>query len=189
MLIKPSLVFLVLTVVAADGESDSKKALPDFTAEREAAARAFVRLHHRELNALLDRLRPMNPVEYEKAIAEIFKVSEDLAALKKRDPRRHPLALESWKAKSRVELLAAQQARKPSPEMESSLRQAIEAQVQCELALKKYERDQVETRLQRLDAQLAKLESDREKVVQTRLNALLKKAAKAQSNPKGDPKP
>ena len=112
------LTLMSMAVGPADGDGSTagalakKAAMPEFTTEREAAARAFVGLHHPELNALLDRLKPMNPVEYEKAIGELFKVSEDMAALKARDPNRYPLVLESWKAKSRVEVLAAQQDRK-----------------------------------------------------------------------------
>ena len=85
-----------------------------FTAEREAAALVFVERHHPELGSLLERLKPMNEAEYEKAIVELFSLSETLADLSQRDPKRHELAVEAWKARSRVQLLTAQMAGEPA---------------------------------------------------------------------------
>ena len=98
----------------------------EFDAAREADALAFVRQHHPELATVLEALKPMNPAEYRKAILELSQVSRTLAELKARNPRRYELVLEGWKAKSRVELLAAQLAGAPSEELRSRLRSAIE---------------------------------------------------------------
>ena len=78
------------------------------TPEREAEALAFVREHHPELATVLEALKPRNPAEYRKAIGELSQVARTLAEVKARNPRRYELALDAWKAKSRVELLAAQ---------------------------------------------------------------------------------
>ena len=86
---------------------------PDLESDREANALAFVRENHAELATVLEALKPMNPAEYRKAIVELSQVSRNLADIKVRNPRRHDLVLDGWKAKSRVELLAAQLAGSP----------------------------------------------------------------------------
>ncbi|MFO0960071.1 MAG: hypothetical protein U0800_21985 [Isosphaeraceae bacterium] len=154
---------------------------PEFSYDRESAARAFVARNHPELNALLERLKAMSPVEYEKTIVELSQVDEALAVLKNRDPNRYGPSLEAWKAKSRVDVLAAQYALKPNAELESSLRQAIAVQIDCDLALRKLDRDAIEARLRKADEQIGRMESQRDSAVENRLNALRKKAPKAKA--------
>jgi hypothetical protein len=153
----------------------AKAARSAFTPEREAAALTFVARHHPELAALLERLKPMNRGEYEKAIGELFRASENLAALRDRDPRRHALMLDAWKARSRVDLLAAQFAAQPSPEGESALRAAIEAQMDVELAQNRFERELAAARLKRADDAIARLTKDRDRAIANRLESLRKK--------------
>jgi hypothetical protein len=161
-----------------------------FTPEREAAARTFVAQHHPELAALLDRLKPMNRNEYEKAIGELFRVSENLAAARDRDPNRHALMLDAWKARSRVDLLAAQFAAQPTPEAESALRAAIEAQVDVELAQQRLERELAAARLRRADEAIARLSKDREATIANRLETLRKKGQRARTaRPRPNPSP
>lgn len=170
------------------GKAAAKAAVSsEFTYERESAAREFVAEHHPELNALLDRLKVMSPVEYEKAIVELFQVRESLTALRARDRNRYGPALDAWKAKSRVDVLAAQYVLKPSTGLESSLRQAIAVQVDCDLALRKAERDAVAARLRKLDEQVNRLESHRDSSIENRLNALRKKAPRAKAAARSAP--
>src|SRR5689334_8604162 len=53
--------------------------------EREAAVMTFVRRHHEELEALLIHLREARPKEYEKALRELFRVTERLGQIQDRD--------------------------------------------------------------------------------------------------------
>lgn len=153
----------------------AKKA-PEFTPEREAAARVFVQRRHPELDTLLDQLKTRNRPEYEKAVVELFQVSEELAALHQQDPQRHELALNSWKAKSRVEVLTAQLARGPTPELEAQLRRAIESQIHADIQKHRFERDQAKARLRRAEEALERLEREHGALVDSRYEALLKKA-------------
>ena len=77
-------------------------------AEREKLALRFVKEHHPELTSLLEQLKAMRSEEYNRAIGELFQVSQSLEALKKNNPRQYEVGLEFWKAKSKAELLAAQ---------------------------------------------------------------------------------
>ena len=151
-----------------------------FTPEREAAALAFVRRHHPELATLLHRLKPMNQDEYERAIVELFATSENLAGLLVSNPKRHDAALEVWKARSRVDLITARLASgAPAPEVESQLRQALEAQLDAEVRQHRLDREQAEARLKRIDESIARIEANRGKMVESRLHGLKKKGERA----------
>lgn len=167
---------IVVAPVAIPAQVAKSKAgeLPKFTANREAAAREFVRRNHPELDPLLDKLRAMNAAEYEKVIRELSRTIEALAALQARDPARHELALEAWKAKSRVERLAAQHSRSRSNESESALRQALENQLDVELTQRQFERDALTARLKKMNEQIGRLEDDRSGQIEMRLRRLTK---------------
>src|SRR5688572_7069950 len=64
---------------------------PTFTPEREAAALAFVSMHHAELQKVLNQLKAMQREEYESAIRQLFQTSEQLARLKDQDIQRYEL--------------------------------------------------------------------------------------------------
>jgi hypothetical protein len=138
-----------------------------FTPEREAAALTFVRAHHPELASLLERLRPMNQGEYEQAIIDLFQISESLADLKQRDPNRYELGLEAWKARSRVELLTAQLASAPGPELESQLRQH------------RFDLEQAKGRVLKIQDVVDRLESRHDALIESRVQGLLKKSRNA----------
>jgi hypothetical protein len=161
-----------------------RKAAPapaaEFDAAREADALAFVRENHPELATVLEALRPMNPAEYRKAIVELSQVGRSLAELKARNPGRYELALDGWKAKSRVELLAAQLAGSPGEELKSQLRTAIEAKVEVDIRRQRFELEQAEAAAKKAREALDRLENNRDSIVEARFRALQpKKPAKA----------
>ena len=86
----------------------------------------------------------MDPKEYRAAIVELSQVARTLADLKARNPKRYEVALDAWKAKSRVELIAARLAGSPSEELQSQLRLAIEAKVDAEIRRHRFELEQAE---------------------------------------------
>lgn len=101
--------------------------VPDFTAEREAAALKFVELNHAELLTLLERLKARRSPEYTKAICELFAESERLAGFQISKPRLYRIELGVWKARSRLNLLAAQAAatNMADNQLDAQLRMAI----------------------------------------------------------------
>jgi hypothetical protein len=157
--------------------------------EREAIALAFVRENHPELALLLEPLKAMTPAQYQKAITELYQVSRNLANLKKNDPKRFEVGLAVWKAKSRVEVIAAQLASAPSPELESQLKAAIENHVEAQLNVQKLERSIVEQRLKNLNETIERLESNRDSLIESRYQALTKKAQRARRQNEGPPAP
>lgn len=186
-------------LTAAKGVAQTEKQAPGpakTAADEEVAARDFVRRHHPELDALLDKLKLMNPVEYEKVVGDLYRTSETLRAMQGKEPARYELALNAWKAKSRVERLGAEVVRKRSAESEGALREALAALVDAEIAQKKFERDALETRLRRLNEQIGKQEAERESQIETRLKRITKgrpatktpKSEKANAAGKDSPK-
>lgn len=184
---------LVGLAALADPEAkpaDRKAREPAISAaERESAALAFVRANHPELAALLEPLKAMDPAQYQKAIAELFQVSRTLANLKKNDPRRYEAGLSVWKARSRVEVLAAQLAGAPSPGLEGQLRSAVENQVEAQLAQQKLERTLAEERIKSLNLSIDRMEKNRDALVESRTQGLIKKAARARRRDEGKPSP
>jgi hypothetical protein len=146
---------------------------------REQAALGFVRENHPELAELLDLLKAMKPDQYERAINELWQTSKALGNMKKNDPRRYQAALDVWKAKSRVELVAAQMVGAPTAERESQLRTALDHQIAAELRQQKLERELLAARLKKLDAAIERLETKRGTLVETRYQNLLKKGQRA----------
>jgi hypothetical protein len=164
-----------LVALGQEGAGQSKTA-----AAREEAALAFVRANHPELAELLEQLKAMKPEQYERAINELWQVNRQLAAYKRNDERRYQPALDVWKARSRAQLVAAQMAgSSPSPQLESRLREALKTQLDAEIRQQRNERVLVQERLRKLDETIDRLESRRDKLVESRYQSLVKKAERA----------
>lgn len=161
--------------------ASSAESRPVFTAEREAAALVFVERHHPELGSLLERLKPMNEAEYEKAVVELFSLSETLAELSQRDPKRHELAIEAWKARSRVQLLTAQMAGEPSrrAERERALRVALADQLDVELRQQELDRENAQARLRKVEDNISRISRERDSLIEARFRALSNKSKNA----------
>lgn len=156
------------------------------TPEREAAARRFAELNHPELLEVLDSLREGNREAHERAILDLFEVSEQMAELAARSPERHAQALEAWKANSRVDLLAARHAHSPSPATRKQLREALESQLEAELRKLRAERDQLRGRLGKVEENLERLESQRARVIENRLKRLSDRGETLRERRKGN---
>jgi hypothetical protein len=180
----------VAFALGADGEGQDQdkaakispapawKPSPMAPIEREAETMAFVLEHHLELGKVIGSLKARNQAEYRKAIGELSMVARNLADLKTRNPKRYELALDAWKARSRVELLAAQLAGSPTEELRSQLRTAIESKVDAEIRRQKFDLAQAEENARKLRLSLDRLENHRDEVVEARYRALQPKKAK-----------
>ena len=114
----------------------------------------------------------MDPAEYRKAVLELSQVARTLDDLRARNPKRHELALETWKAKSRMELLAAQLAGSPGEELRSQLRSAIEVKIDVEIRRQRFELEQAEAAARKAREALDRLENHRDAVVEARFRSL-----------------
>lgn len=162
---------------------------PALDESRERAALAFVRENHPELATLLEQLKAMKPAEYARAITELSQVSRSLAKLKTDNPQRYQVGLELWKAKSNAELLAARWMNAPSAELESQLRAALENQIDVEIRQQELVRDQLRARLEVVDGTIARMNQNREKRVESRLQNLRNKNQRSRRLESGKPAP
>jgi len=161
-------------VKSARIEKLDKDKLPAFSDSREAAALQFARAHHPELAGLLEHLRAQQAEQYQKAIRELFRVSEILAELKERDPRKHDLDLKHWQVESRIQLLVAQLSMGPSPTLEAELRSALELQRELKMDRMELDRERLQVKLQALEAQLAKTRDEGPEQLDRRMQQLLR---------------
>jgi len=163
---------------SANPKKDAKaKSAITVTPEREAAVMTFVQRNHAELAELLGYLKSSQPEEYERAIREIFRTTERVNQIQERDPLQYELEVAAWTAQSRVQLLAAKLKMGSSDELLKQLREALKNQNETKLSLLKHERQKAADRLGKLDSEIARFESDREKVIDRQLQLLTRSAA------------
>jgi hypothetical protein len=163
---------------AANPKKDAKaKSTIAVTPEREAAVLTFVQRNHAELSDLLGYLKSSQPNEYERAVREIFRTTERLALIQERDPLQYELEVAAWTAQSRVQLLAARLRMESSNELLKQLRDGLMAQNEARLALLKHERQKAADRVSRMEAEITRIETSRDEVVDKQLKLLTRAAA------------
>lgn len=174
---------------AASGKAHA--ATTKITSERESAAIAFAGQNHPELATLLTNLKQNNPTEYRAAVAELDRVVERLAAMKK-NSQQHDSALALWKMDSRIRLLAARLTMSDNPAIEAELKAAVREKVELTLAERKAERDRMQKRIEKLDQTIGELSTKLDDVAEKELAAVKRSAqsskptAKPKSVKKGD---
>ena len=171
----PALVLMSAAAIAVAQAPSGKPALD----ARERAAQRFVRAHHPELIALLTPLKAKDRAAFDAAIADLSRVAESIDRMRRRDPDRAKLALEGWKAGSRVDLLTARLISTPSPRLESELERALDRQVEAQLALQRHDRDRARERLSQLQQSIDRLERRGDALVAARLQATLRNVRRA----------
>lgn len=145
-----------------------------FTPAREAAAMVFVAQNHPELKKLLKTLSSTDKAAYESAICEIFADTEALADVLAMDADLHAAALEEWRVRSRIDLLAARMRDgQPTPEQEAKIKTLVRKQVELELERRIKEVGRLEQMLERRRSDIAQKTESIDKTVQHRLNRLL----------------
>ena len=122
-----------------------------------AAALDFAREHHRELADLLLELEQRNRAGFDSAIRELVTDSQRLERTKKRDPGAYAAALEAWKLRSQIRLLAARMALAKKPQ---SVRRLTKLRGQLEALLTREEaakREQTKAQIERLEKTIEQL--------------------------------
>ncbi len=156
---------------------------------REEEALAFVRRHYPQLASLVEQLKPMRPDEYEKAINDLYQVSRSLAGMKARDPRRYEVALETWKAKSKVQVLAARLASARAPSSRRSSAPPWGGRSTRRSAARSWSGRSLQARLRKLDEQIDRQETNRDQVIESRFQGLVKKGQRVRRRDGGNAAP
>lgn len=147
----------------AQSQAEPTAPAPPPFAEQEAAALDLIRQHLPELLQVLEPLKVTKPAEYSKAITEIASEARTLTTIRAKNAARAALALDAWKTRTHVQLVAAQLARTPTPERASELRAAIEARVDVDVRRHRFEAEQAEAALVRARENLARAEANRDR--------------------------
>lgn len=158
----------------AKSRRNAPKSTPGMTKAREAAALAFVREHHAELEELLIQLGESQPKQYEAAIRDLFRTSERLAAFHERDSDRYAMELTTWKLNSRVQLLSARLLMTPADkQLREKLKQAMLDHAAVRRELLTLERERVTKRLDKIEAQIKSIDQGAERMVDRQIKNLL----------------
>jgi hypothetical protein len=147
------------------------------TPEREATVTEFVEQNHAELAQLLAHLKTNQPKEYERAVRDLFRVTEKLALVRERDSRQYDLELRVWQAQSRAQLLVARMkmtdpASADNEELRKQLREILAEQWQARLEVLQLDRDRATARLNKLAAEIERIENQRDAIIDSQLRSL-----------------
>ncbi|MCI0359311.1 MAG: hypothetical protein L0211_12605 [Planctomycetaceae bacterium] len=163
-----------------------------FTPEREAAALTFVRNNRPELLSVLENLNGSRPDEYQRAICDFFWTSETLAAIRQDDPKRHDLALRTWRLETYSHLLTSQLARRPADaeRLRAELEQTVQQLVDAQIDTSAYEVKRLEAQLRRAQDRHQRLAGRRPELILERMTALTQAIEQADStSPKNPSQP
>jgi hypothetical protein len=160
----------------------SAKSPPTISVEQEKEILAFVSTHDVPLHGLLGNLKASRPVEYQKALADLFRATQRLSQVKRNRPHVYDLELKKWQAQSKVQLLAARLAMAPNPETRKQLRNAIEERADLDLQILRADREAAAKRLQQLDEQIAAAEATKQNRVQQQLERSLAVTRRARTS-------
>ncbi len=172
---------------AAAGDKGSSQDRLSVTPEREAAVMTFVNRNHAELAQLLDHLKANQPKEYDRAIRELFRTTERLTQIHDRDRTQYDLELRLWKTQSRIQLLTAQLQMGDTEDLRRELQVLLGEQIDNRSALLRHDRQKAAARLERIDDDLKRLETDRQKMIDRQLQSLTRsmKARRTSDDKKG----
>lgn len=149
------------------------------TAEREAAAMAFVQDHHAELAELLIHLKESSPKEYERAIRDLSRASERLTQIRERDSQAYELELKVWQARSRAQLLNARLQMTEDEEIRKKLRDALTEEYDLRLQMLTRDHDRFVEKAKNLDEQIERLKRRRSEGIESQLQQMTKAARKS----------
>ncbi len=159
------------------------------TPEREAAVISFVERNHSELAELLAHLKTNQPKEYERAVKDLFRVTEKLAMVHERDSRLYDQELKVWKAQSRAQLLVARMkmggGSSDQEELKKQLRDILTEQWAARLEVLRLERERISGRLNKLDQDISRQEQERDSAIESHLQILISahNSAKTKNKP------
>jgi hypothetical protein len=174
----------LMAQVKPKADAPAKTAPPAIDAEQEQVVLEFVREHQPELAELLTHLKEGRPKEYHKAIRDLSRARDRLFQMRKNNAARYDIELSLWKIETRVQLLAARLQMSESKELREQLRAALGEQIDARISLLKLERDQVQERLNKANAQLKKLDSERSQLIDKQLQVLTKTPARPDKDKK-----
>lgn len=141
--------------------------------ERETAIREFVKNNHAELMPLLEGLKDVAPAEYTSALTDLEKTVDRLEKVKAKTPARYDAQLADWKLTSRIRLLAARVVvQKNSASAESDLRAAVVERFETRLANQRTEAEQLQKRLDKLNATIAESTSKKDELIENEIKQL-----------------
>ena len=159
--------------IAQAPPTNDRKLSPEEIERREKAALAFANKHHPALEKLLRQLRGMDENEYNKAIRELYRVSERLDQLEKRNPIYYQNQLDLWKASSSATLLAARLQLNPGDEnLREKLRLALQLKLDTQKRIYEDELQRAEVRVSRIKENLSRLEREGPQMIERQIHQL-----------------
>ena len=148
----------------AKRKSKKRRTAFRLTAETERVALSFVRKHHRELEELLVYLKENKRQAYHRAIRDLWRASDRLAGIKKRDQKRYKLELRIWQTDSRSKVLAARYLMTQKESIRNELRDVLKERAELKRKSIALEKVRLTKRMERLRSQLDRVSKQMKKL-------------------------
>lgn len=158
------------------GKKSATRPAPPITSEQESAALTLVREHHNDLLELLIYLEEKLPKEYERAIRDLSRASDRLAAYKKRDPKRYEMELALWQAQSQRQLLTARLQMGQDEGLLTEIRATLVEEHRLSVAILRHEHERLTSRLAKVSEQIETQSASADSLVEKKFAALKKVA-------------
>jgi uncharacterized small protein (DUF1192 family) len=164
-------------MVQAQPEVKTKPAaVADVSREDETHALAFASRHHPELADLLTPMKASHPKEYQRALRELFRVSDRLTRLESRQPERYAIELDLWKTESRLRLVAAKSAMLDDEERRQQIETLVTERNSLRIRLYEFERAELEQRIAQLTKQIDSVKAQQSEGVAKEVDRLVNSA-------------
>lgn len=178
---------------AKKGQTDNRKkkksaANKRVTGKMKSELMAFVKKHHPELRQLLNQLEERHPDKHAVALRSLYRKYERVQRFED-DPEKHESALMQWKLNSRIDLAAAQVSLKDSPEVRNELKQLVSKRLDARQEQLVGELARARQRIERIESQLDRLDTDREAEVERQINAAMKAVRNMSAKERKNAKP
>lgn len=170
------------TEVQAGAKNNSGSKVPGVSQapigrKRELAALKFAREHHRDLADLLKGLRKTDEQSYQTGLRSLTRDAERISKIADRDEERYQLAVEVWKADSRIRLEIARLSMSPDEDVESRLRPLLLQKRVARIDVLELERSRAFDRMNKCDEQLEMLKGNRDERIAQEIKRVIKQIA------------
>jgi hypothetical protein len=156
----------------------------DVDGDQELTALAFAKEQHPELAKLLAPMKTAHPKEYQKALRELYRVSDRLTRMQARQPERYAIEINLWKAESRLRLVVAKSAMVDDDERREQIEKLVTERNTLKLQLLEFEKGESEQRVAQLSKQIEALKLQEADAVRKEVDRLVNTAKSSASRVK-----
>jgi hypothetical protein len=151
-------------------------------AHRREELRMFLRENLPEMERVMGALQDRQPAQFQRALISVNESYSRLQAIKKTgNETLYRNALENWKVDAQIKMISAQLSFRENPALEVRLKRLVARQVDNRIAYLRDEQARLRRQLERTEANLSRLQSERDADIERRVNQQLQASERARA--------